>query len=182
VHSIFSSLGCDAEPMFYTPNINASVGVEHEDAPPVDSGGESQLGSVHSTAQNASVAPTGTSSTQAQGDEPRDGTSPTVREHPGDTPATAARVLPQPSEHILAPGSCAPDPPRPKTRLQSGMRKPKVYTDGTIKYGCFTTSGEPHSLDEALNNKNWKDAIDIEYMALMKNKTWHLVSPQKEEM
>jgi hypothetical protein len=62
------------------------------------------------------------------------------------------------------------------------MRKPKVYTDGTIKYGCFTTSGEPHSLDEALNNKNWKDVIDIEYMALMKNKTWHLVSPQKEDM
>jgi hypothetical protein len=32
---------------------------------------------------------------------------------------------------------------RPKTRLQSEIRKQKVYTDGTIKYGCFTSTGEP---------------------------------------
>lgn len=32
---------------------------------------------------------------------------------------------------------------RPHTQLSSGIRKEKVYTDGTIKYGCFTTTGEP---------------------------------------
>jgi hypothetical protein len=63
---------------------------------------------------------------------------------------------------------------RPKTCLQSGIRKPKVYTDGTVKYGCFTSSGEPHNLDEALHDKNRKEAMDFEYTALMKNKTWHL--------
>jgi hypothetical protein len=68
---------------------------------------------------------------------------------------------------------------RPRTRLQSGIRKEKVYTDGTVKYGCFTSSGEPHNLDEALHDKNWKEAMDSEYMVLMKNKTWHLVPPQK---
>jgi histone deacetylase 1/2 len=30
-----------------------------------------------------------------------------------------------------------------------------------------------------LHDKNWKEAMDSEYTALMKNKTWHLVPPQK---
>jgi hypothetical protein len=30
--------------------------------------------------------------------------------------------------------------------------------------------GEPQNLDEALENKNWKQAMDIEYSALMNNK------------
>lgn len=45
--------------------------------------------------------------------------------------------------------------------------------------GCFTSSGEPHNLTEAFNNKNWKEVMDAEYLALMKNKTWHLV-PSKQ--
>jgi hypothetical protein len=32
---------------------------------------------------------------------------------------------------------------RPKTKLQSGIRKPKAYTNAIIKYGCFTSTGEP---------------------------------------
>lgn len=44
----------------------------------------------------------------------------------------------------------------PKTRLQSGIRKEKVYTDGTVRYGCFTSSGEPRNLEEALNSKTGK--------------------------
>ncbi|WVZ92834.1 LOW QUALITY PROTEIN: hypothetical protein U9M48_038872 [Paspalum notatum var. saurae] len=62
---------------------------------------------------------------------------------------------------------------RPRTRQLSGIRKEKVFTDGTVQYG------EPQSLDEALNDKNWKEAMDLEYSALVKNKTWHLVPPQK---
>jgi hypothetical protein len=79
--------------------------------------------------------------------------------------------------------SAANDPPqgavqqRPKTCLQSGIRKPKVYTNGTVKYGCFTSSGEPRNLEEVLHDKNWKEAMDFKYTALMKNKTWHLVPP-----
>jgi hypothetical protein len=68
---------------------------------------------------------------------------------------------------------------RPKTRLQRGIHKPKIYTDGTIKYGFLATSGEPRNLDEALQNSNWKEAMQAEYLALMKNKTWHLVPPQR---
>jgi len=79
-------------------------------------------------------------------------------------------------------GSSAPAVPgvsRPHTRLQSGIRKEKVYKDGTVRYSFLTTSGEPWSTSEALADKNWKAAMDAEYGALMHNKTWHLVPPQK---
>jgi histone deacetylase 1/2 len=59
------------------------------------------------------------------------------------------------------------------------VRKPKVYTDGTIRYDLLTSTGEPCTIEEALGNKNWKEAMDIEYNALMKNNTWHLVPPKK---
>ncbi|XP_012700229.1 uncharacterized protein LOC105914105 [Setaria italica] len=68
---------------------------------------------------------------------------------------------------------------RPLTRLQRGIRKQKQYTDGTVRYGLFTSTGEPSSLDEALHDRNWHQAMESEYEALMKNRTWHLVPPQK---
>jgi hypothetical protein len=37
-------------------------------------------------------------------------------------------------------------PSRANKRLRHGIRKPKVYTDGTVKYGLFTTSGESWTL------------------------------------
>jgi histone deacetylase 1/2 len=85
---------------------------------------------------------------------------------PAPTPATSDVV-----------GS--PKPARPRTRAQAGIRKPKVYTDGTVRYGCLAVTQEPANLDEALCNKDWKQAIDLEYQALIKNKTWHLVPPSK---
>jgi hypothetical protein len=66
-------------------------------------------------------------------------------------------------------------PIRPSTRLQHGIRKPKVYTNGTIRYGLLTFSGEPNHLDEALDDSRWKSAMDQEYNALLKNNTCHLV-------
>ena len=56
----------------------------------------------------------------------------------------------------------APEISRPMTRLQAGIRKPKVYTDGTIRYGFFTSSGEPQNINEALGDNNWKNAMDLE--------------------
>lgn len=46
---------------------------------------------------------------------------------------------------------------RPTTRLQHGISKKKIYTDGTIRYGkfgLFTHTGEPQSVDEALRDAN----------------------------
>jgi hypothetical protein len=62
--------------------------------------------------------------------------------------------------------------------LQQGIRKPKVRTDGTIRYAQLTTTGEPSIVQEALNHNQWKQAMDSEYNALIKNNTWHLVSPK----
>jgi histone deacetylase 1/2 len=76
--------------------------------------------------------------------------------------------------------AAAPVPQRPVTRLQQGIRKPKIYTDGTIRYGqlAATTEG-PIDLQHALADRNWKHAMDVEFDALIKNKTWHLVPPKR---
>jgi hypothetical protein len=42
----------------------------------------------------------------------------------------------------------------------------------------LATISEPKNLVDALHNPNWKAVMDIEYGALQKNKTWHLVPPQ----
>ena len=68
-------------------------------------------------------------------------------------------------------------PAEPRTRLQKGIKQPKQYTDGTIRYGMFTSTGEPSTLAEALEDTRWRQAMQEEYNALMDNKTWHLVPP-----
>jgi len=85
-------------------------------------------------------------------------------------PTTGSSVEPTPEASVQH---------RPVTRLQHGIRQPKIRTDGTIRYGCFTSTGEPQNLEEALNDERWKAAMDTEYHALMENKTWHLVPPEK---
>jgi hypothetical protein len=57
-----------------------------------------------------------------------------------------------------------------------------VYTDGTVRYDRHTllaAVGEPSTVNEALGDKKWKKAMDIEFDALVKNKTWHLAPPMK---
>jgi hypothetical protein len=68
----------------------------------------------------------------------------------------------------------------PHTCLQAGILKPKVYSNGTVRYTFSTTSGEPHSLQEALSTPSWKVAMNDEYTALMHNKTCNLVPPQAD--
>lgn len=93
---------------------------------------------------------------------------------PGSPVAEAEQA---PSDQAPAP---SPSPVRPLTRLQEGIQRPKVYTDGTVHYhSLFTSTGEPEFVEEALSSKPWKDAMDVEYDALIKNKTWHLVPPRK---
>jgi hypothetical protein len=56
----------------------------------------------------------------------------------------------------------------PRTRLPKGIKKPKIYTDGTIRYGMLTSIGEPSNIDEALINDKWRQAMEEEYGALIK--------------
>jgi hypothetical protein len=113
----------------------------------------------------------------------------------GSAPAGSGSSTPVPNPtapRSSAPAPTAPTPTtapatsdssvaatRPRTRLQDGVCKPKVYTDGTVRYGLSVSTGEPRSVEEALANKHWKEAMDLEYDAFMKNKTWHLVPPRK---
>jgi hypothetical protein len=60
-------------------------------------------------------------------------------------------------DHISAPAlsNSTTASTRPRTRLQGGIRKPKVYIDGTIKYGCLASvNSEPNNISEALANDN----------------------------
>lgn len=72
-----------------------------------------------------------------------------------DLPCT----LPQTNEFVSSP------PKRVVTRSMNGIFKPKVFLAET----------EPINLLTALQSPVWKRAMDEEYSALMKNKTWRLV-------
>jgi hypothetical protein len=50
-------------------------------------------------------------------------------------------------------------PTHPVTRAQQGISKPKVYTDGTVRW-CNSTS---KSTPEALSNSNWVSAMNNEH-------------------
>jgi hypothetical protein len=47
------------------------------------------------------------------------------------------------------------------------------------KYSLLGASDEPHSLEDVFHDKNRKLAMNDKFHALIKNKTWHLVPPQK---
>jgi histone deacetylase 1/2 len=71
--------------------------------------------------------------------------------------------------------SAAASPAGPRTRLQQGIRQPKKYTDGTVRYGMLASTREPRNLPAALNDPQWRAAMQEEYNALMENQTWTLV-------
>jgi histone deacetylase 1/2 len=64
---------------------------------------------------------------------------------------------------------------RPVTRLQLGIVQPRKLFKGMIRYAMISSTGEPENIEDALQDKKWKEAMNEEYEALMKNKTWHLI-------
>ena len=44
-----------------------------------------------------------------------------------------------------------------------------------IRYSLFSAAGEPNSVEEALADPKWRQAMEVEIQALDKNRTWHLV-------
>jgi hypothetical protein len=105
-------------------------------------------------------------------------------DHGVESASASALNLPSVSTSAPERGSSGPQasaPPAPsprRIRLMDGIRKPKIYNDGTMRYGNLTSSTEPYNMQEALSNPQWKAVMDDEYAALMKNKTWRLVPPQ----
>jgi len=91
------------------------------------------------------------------------------------TSTSAQGSLSSGSSTTSSPLPAAPDPPRRQTRLQSGITKPKKMYDGMIRYSLFSAAGEPNSVEEALADPKWRQAMEVEIQALDKNRTWHLV-------
>jgi histone deacetylase 1/2 len=73
----------------------------------------------------------------------------------------------------------SPPAARPHTRLQSGIVKPKLITDVHIIWCNACVTEEPETLQEVLQDPQWKDAMQAEFDALLKNETWSLVPPSK---
>jgi hypothetical protein len=69
-----------------------------------------------------------------------------------------------------------------QTRLLKGIKTPKIYMDGTIRYGLLAATGEPRSFSSALENSKWRKAMEEEYDALLQNQTWHLVPPSSNKI
>ncbi|GAU51637.1 hypothetical protein TSUD_241870 [Trifolium subterraneum] len=69
-----------------------------------------------------------------------------------------------------------PTGPRPVTRNQHSIYKPNPkYTSNQAHYTTITRSPLPRNPLAALRDPNWKLAMDDEFNALVKNKTWDLV-------
>jgi histone deacetylase 1/2 len=94
---------------------------------------------------------------------------------PTTTPTRAASRAPTGASVVQLTASAAAPPAGPRTRLQQGIRQPKKYIDGTVRYGMLASTGEPRNLPAALNDPHWRAAMQEEYNALMENKTWTLV-------
>jgi hypothetical protein len=96
-----------------------------------------------------------------------------ISQPPDSAPLSADPATQVPPASTLGPVPVA----APRTRLQLGIQKPTIFTDGTIRYGNLLMTEEPADVHAALADPNWKAAMDSEYSALMRNKTWHLVPP-----
>ncbi len=71
------------------------------------------------------------------------------------------------------------------TRSKAHITKPKVFHDGTVRYplphALLTESGqspmEPTCYTISMKDPQWRAAMNSEFDALLKNRTWQLVSP-----
>jgi hypothetical protein len=69
------------------------------------------------------------------------------------------------------------------TRAKNNIAKPKVFKDGSVHHPiahALTVTGdltitEPTCFSQAFTDPNWRQAVNSEFDALLKNNTWNLV-------
>ena len=61
------------------------------------------------------------------------------------------------------------------TRAKDGIRKPRVFIAFSPLPLAIATETEPDTTEAALSNPKWKQAMDSEFHALLRNQTWTLV-------
>ncbi|KAK1630656.1 hypothetical protein QYE76_004971 [Lolium multiflorum] len=132
--------------------------------------------------------------------------SPTRMQHPSSpSPVSTGPLLPTPASSPLVASPPSSSPPgsgssssssaapststvpavsRPHTRSRSGIVRPKERTDGTVAWyaACMSAAisdptAEPRTYQAALSIPHWRDAMEQEYSALLRNNTWTLVPP-----
>uniref|UniRef100_A0A2N9HUY1 Uncharacterized protein n=1 Tax=Fagus sylvatica TaxID=28930 RepID=A0A2N9HUY1_FAGSY len=104
------------------------------------------------------------------------------------SPAVPALSSPAPSQPTPPPlASQSPPPIAPShpmiTRSKANISKPKHFHDGTVRYPLHhallaeTTPSliEPTCYSSAVKVPQWRDAMNTEFDALLKNQTWTLV-------
>jgi histone deacetylase 1/2 len=116
-----------------------------------------------------------TSSTRVGAQQDPNSPSQTLDSMGSTAPPSGSAVTPSGAASSVA--SAFPPQQGPVTRLQRGISQPKVYTDGTVRWGMLAAGDveEPTSVEQALRDDRWVAAMDSEHQALMRNRTWHLV-------
>lgn len=180
---------------YFVPILHDNVGARHgADAAAPDSSLPSGSTSESEAAISDSPVSVLLSSKHQQPDTPTGGNGSSMPQ-PAETHSLGIESPPQPdpvqggspSPEISFPRSSVSTDPaapllqRPVTLLQKGIRKPKVYIDGTVRWCNLATTpaDEPSTVAAALGDKSWVSAMDSEYQALLCNKTWHLVPKPK---
>ncbi|XP_072056283.1 uncharacterized protein [Arachis hypogaea] len=87
-----------------------------------------------------------------------------------------ARLAKQLERRHVALPTTAPTRTHPMViRSRAGIFKPKLFTALVLDNVVDLTQVEPSSVVQALTSPHWKAAMDEEYAALLKCKTWNLV-------
>ncbi|GLU00649.1 hypothetical protein SLE2022_179980 [Rubroshorea leprosula] len=98
---------------------------------------------------------------------------------PADGSVPAPAPAPAPASSSSVPSSSSADAPRRThtmvTRSQAGVRKPKILPS---MIHTSTDLQEPKTFKQACNLPEWQRAMQEEFLALQRNQTWVLVSPQ----
>jgi len=102
----------------------------------------------------------------------------------GESTAPDPEQIESPGSPVQTPAESHLVPIRPVTRLQRGIRCPKNFTYGTVRW-VMSAKGpkeEPVSVDEALGDQRWCDAMDAKYQALLKIRHGILYHVQRAEI
>lgn len=110
--------------------------------------------------------------------------SPELSLLPDSNPTAPSPSLAAPPPSLAAPPpSSAASLPVMLTRSRAGISKPKVRSDGTVRYPVprallsVITDFKPTCYSQASQSKEWRTAMAEEINALLKNQTWTLVPP-----
>ncbi|KAK8921048.1 hypothetical protein KSP39_PZI020906 [Platanthera zijinensis] len=69
------------------------------------------------------------------------------------------------------------DRPQPRMRRLEEIYEETAPTLNNFSLYCLLADCEPHSYDEAAQEKSWRTAMDAEIASIKKNDTWRLVDP-----